>query len=189
VPLNALTAYLRVKVVTENRGAMRPLIVVAVAAVVGGTSAGSARIASHRTSGLCRVAHEAGVAAVAYLRGGDLHLLELASCRDRVLAHAQPPVRFSADGRWLAFGRASLVAAAGGPVLHPARMAAYARRSWAWSPRRERLAVVTQGGGLVLTTPRAKVRLVTADGWGAQEVAFAPARSGFSPAMARAPAS
>lgn len=73
----------------------------------------------------------------------------------------------------MAFGRAAIVSANGGPVLHPARGAAHTQRSWAWSPKRDELAVVTRLGGVVLAEPGGGVRRVRGDGWGAREVSFA----------------
>ena len=57
---------------------------------------------------------------VAFLRGGALHAVDLATCEDRAVArNAQAPVRFSGDGRWLAFGEAQVVPSLGGAVRRP----------------------------------------------------------------------
>lgn len=108
---------------------------------------------------------------VAYLRGSELHVLDLASCRDLVLArNAKPPVRFSPSGRWLAFGEAKVVPAAGGSVRAPLPSAG---RGWAWSPREDRLAAITRRGGVLLGGPRLEPRRLRPDGWGAGSLAFA----------------
>jgi hypothetical protein len=95
---------------------------------------------------------------VVYLHEGSLHLLDLVTCRDRVLAtQARPPVRFSPDGSRIAFGAGATVATSGGPVRRPP-----ATRSWVWAPRGHALAVVTPRGGVAVGS-----RKVLPDGWGA----------------------
>ena len=109
---------------------------------------------------------------VAYLRGSELHVVDLGSCRDRLLArNARPPVRFSPSGRWIAFGSARVVPAAGGAVRRPFPGAGGA---WGWSPREDRLAAVTRRGGVLLGGPGRAPRRLRPDGWGAQSLAFAP---------------
>jgi hypothetical protein len=106
---------------------------------------------------------DARLGRVAYLHEGSLHLLDLVTCRDLVLAtNARPPVRFSPDGRWIAFGAGAIVAASGGPVRGP-----LSRHAWAWAPRGHVLAVVTRGGGVVIGS-----RTVLPDGWGATDLRF-----------------
>jgi hypothetical protein len=55
---------------------------------------------------------------VAFVRSGSLRFVSLSDCRERVLVArgAGGPVRFSPDGRYIAFG-SGVVAARGGPVL------------------------------------------------------------------------
>jgi WD40 repeat protein len=106
---------------------------------------------------------------VAYVRSGSLRLLDLATCRDVLLArNARPPVRFSPDGRWIAFGAGATVATTGGPVQ---RLDAH---GWAWAPRGHVLAIVTRNGGV-----RVGAKPVLPDGWGATDVRFAPDGSLF----------
>ncbi len=145
----------------------------ALVVLIAGALDGGAAGATSGTRAQCRVARQADVSAVAYLREGALHVLELTSCRDLVLAHrAKPPVRFSSDGRWVAFGHAAIVPASGGRVRHPVSDAGYAQRSWAWAPMGHRLAVVTRRGGVILAEPSGRLRRVVRDGWGAQEVTY-----------------
>lgn len=130
-----------------------------------------------RTAAARSCANEAELAAklgsVAYLRGGDVHVVDLGTCRDRVVArNARPPVRLSADGRWVAFGAARIVATAGGKVLRPLP-AASTGRSWAWQPGRALLAAVTERGGVMLGGPGRRPRRLLPDGWGAQAIRFA----------------
>jgi len=69
---------------------------------------------------------------VAYLHGSELHALDLAACRDRLLASdAATPVRFSPDGRFVAFGSGAVVSIQGGAVT-PAR---FTGRQWRWAGR------------------------------------------------------
>jgi hypothetical protein len=73
---------------------------------------------------------------------GGLRVLDLRTCRVRVLVHrrVQPPVRWSHDGRWLAFGEEAVVSANGGRVVRPDGYV----RIWAWSPKTDVLAGVTR---------------------------------------------
>jgi hypothetical protein len=68
---------------------------------------------------------------VAYARGGALHVVSLATCRDRVLVPrgVRSPVRFSADGRSIRYGDAWVVARAGGRPRRVARETGPAVRS------------------------------------------------------------
>lgn len=51
---------------------------------------------------------------VAWVAAGALHLLDLGTCEQRtvVATGALPPVRFSHDGTWVAFGDGAIVPAA-----------------------------------------------------------------------------
>ena len=64
---------------------------------------------------------DAQLGTVAWVDGGALLLLDLDTCEERTLVQvgAAPPVRFSHDGAWVAFGDGSIVPAAGGDVLSP----------------------------------------------------------------------
>src|SRR5207253_10802569 len=87
-----------------------------------------------------------GLGSVAYLRAGALHVADLSTCRDRVLVRdAGPPVRWSPDGRWIAFGDGRMVRAAGGAARRPLGTA---MASWAWSPTGD-FAGVTRAGGVL----------------------------------------
>jgi dipeptidyl aminopeptidase/acylaminoacyl peptidase len=133
------------------------------------------------TSGTGRCAGRQGLGRVAYLRGGDLHVVDLARCRDRTLATgASAPVRWSRDGRFVAFGRASVVSARGGRVRHPIGTAS---NRWAWSPAADELAGVTSKGGVVLGGPGRGPSRLLPSGWGATGVAFDP--SGRTLAVSR----
>jgi hypothetical protein len=106
---------------------------------------------------------------IAYLRGGSLHLLDLATCSDRVLAkQARSPVRFAPDGRWIAFGAGAVVSTTGGTVRRP-----LAAGAWDWAPRGHALAAITPSGGVVLGGPGIPAQRVLPDGWGASELEFA----------------
>ena len=110
---------------------------------------------------------------VVWVDGGALHLLDLDTCDERTLvaSGAAPPVRFSADGRWVAFGQGSFVPAAGGTVVPPA---AGPLTTWAWSPSSDTLAGVTAKGGVVIVEPTQGPRVLLRDGSHAGHVAFAP---------------
>lgn len=107
----------------------------------------------------------ARLGAVAYVRDAVLHVFDLGTCRDRVLVAkgVEPPVRFSADGRFLAFGSGRIVATAGGRPGPPLGA------GWAWAPRGHLLAAVTAGGGVVVGGRR-----IVPDGWGPSSLAWSP---------------
>jgi hypothetical protein len=121
----------------------------------------------------------AGLGVVAFVRGSSLLVVDLATCRQRaVVRHGGQAVRdtgnlsFSPDGRWIAFGQGSVVAAAGGPVTSPLGTALDA----AWSPSADVLAAVTPRSGVATGGPGQKRRLLLPDGWGASGLfAFDPA--------------
>ena len=107
-----------------------------------------------------------------WLDAGAIHLLDLDTCDERTLVAngASTPVRFSRDGRWLAFGEGSFVPADGGAVVPPA---AGPLSDWAWSPTDDVLAGVTAKGGLVLVGPNER-RVLLRDGSKVGHVAFDP---------------
>jgi Tol biopolymer transport system component len=116
---------------------------------------------------------------VAYVSGRGLYVLDFATCRIAALLTrgATGPVRLSPDGRWVAFGRASVVSIDGRQVLHPldATIAVgTGPPTWAWAPRSDLFAGVTSAGGLVVATPGGAPRRLLPDGFGAQALAFAP---------------
>jgi dipeptidyl aminopeptidase/acylaminoacyl peptidase len=116
----------------------------------------------------------------AFLDRDQLKLVDLATCRARTLvaSHAAAPVRWSADGRYLAYGNGSVIAAAGGQPFRPlGRLAA----GWGsgspgsvWSPAGHRLAGATAGGGVVVGGPGVFTRRLEPEGWGATSVAWSP---------------
>ena len=67
---------------------------------------------------------DAQLGTVAWVDGGALLLLDLDTCEERTLVQvgAAPPVRFSHDGAWVAFGDGSIVPAAGGDALSPSEL-------------------------------------------------------------------
>jgi dipeptidyl aminopeptidase/acylaminoacyl peptidase len=110
---------------------------------------------------------------VAYVSSGALHVVDVATCRDRVLvgSGASPPVAFSPSGDWIAFGGASVVSVAGGPVVRPLGGPASA---WEWSPTADALAGVTALGGLGLGGPLGAPTRLYPDGSGVREARFSP---------------
>jgi len=105
---------------------------------------------------------------VAFLRGNALDVLDLHSCRTRVLvrSHAAGPVRFSFDGRYVAFN-GGFVPTRGGTVTRTVG-------AGTWSPKSDILADPTRRGGLELIRPGAPARRLLPDGWGVLTLAFSP---------------
>jgi len=124
------------------------------------------RCASARAAGGTRLG------AVAWVQDDALHLLDLDTCAERILVPqgATSPVRFSHDGRWIAFGRGSIVAASGGEVQNPLPELT----AWQWSPRSDLLAGVTAAGGVVLGGPERAARTLLPDATHAGHIAFSP---------------
>jgi dipeptidyl aminopeptidase/acylaminoacyl peptidase len=97
---------------------------------------------------------------VAWVESGALRVVNLPTCRQKVLAPtgAETPVRFSADGRWVAYGGLSYVRSTGGkPVT-----IASGTHSWAWSPHGARLAFITKNGGVSVAQPGGKTQAIFA---------------------------
>ena len=119
-----------------------------------------------------RVAESTRLGALAWVRDGVLSLLNLDSCKERTLVQtgATPPVRFSHDGRWIAFGEGTIVRAAGGGVQSPLGRL----RAWRWSPTSNLLAGVTLGGGVALGGPAEAPRMLLPEGAEAGHIAFSP---------------
>jgi len=132
----------------------------------------------------CRPAppfHPGPLGAVAYLRGESLHVLDVSSRRDRVVARVWVPswegIAWSGDGRWLSVGP-DLVPAAGGPICRPfaAKTGLYGGDpDLRWSPKGELLAVTT-AKGVFLYRPGGVPRRILPAGWSA---------GGFSPGGSR----
>jgi dipeptidyl aminopeptidase/acylaminoacyl peptidase len=119
-----------------------------------------------------RLAGDAHLGSVAWVDDGDLHLLDLDTCEERTLVEggATPPVRFSQDGRWIAFGDGAIVPAVGGEVQRPVGQL----NTWQWSPTNDVLAGVSAGGAVVVGGPEADRRILLEDGSDAGHVAFSP---------------
>src|SRR5262249_21520407 len=106
---------------------------------------------------------------VAFVRGGALRLLDLHGCTTRTLVPTKVKglgVRFSHDGRWVAFS-GGFVSARGGAVHRTAG-------AGTWSPRADVLAVQTPKGGLELVGADGRTRRLLPDGWGVTTLAFSP---------------
>jgi WD40 repeat protein len=117
---------------------------------------------------------------LAFVERGELRLVDLATCRSRTLVarEVEPPVRWSADGRYLAYGAGSVVPAGGGAPTRPlGRLAAgwgSGSPGWVWSPTGHRFAGVTVGGGVLVGGPDAATKRLLPDGWGATSIAWSP---------------
>lgn len=146
--------------------ALAPLILLSAA---GGATAGERSRCPHAPLGV-----------VAYIRGEALHVLDVRTCRDRVLARGvRPPVRFSGDGRYVASGDGAVVAVGGGRTTYPlGRVAAFA-----WRPGTSALVGVTRGGGVLVGGPGRPRRQILRGGQGAGGLVFDP--SGASLAIGR----
>ncbi len=107
---------------------------------------------------------------VAFVRAGALHVVELASCRERVLVRrgATEP-RFSADGEFVAYGRGWVVPVAGGNPTRP-----LAADSVTWAPRGHILAGITERRGVVVGGPDLTPRELLPDGWQAEHLVWSP---------------
>jgi hypothetical protein len=107
---------------------------------------------------------------VAWVDSGALRLVDLSTCREKALVEgdASAPVRFSPDGKWIAYGEATLVRSTGGKTVAIQN----ATRSFDWSPKADKLVFVTKTGGVSLTDPR-----------GAPQALLAPSAGKASHAM------
>jgi len=126
----------------------------------------------------CEAPPRAGLGSVVYVSGRSLREVDLGTRTSRVLvrdggsAIASQPPAYSHDGRWVAFGNASVVSSSGGPVTSIlGRTRVY---SWAWSATNDVLAAVSSRRGVVLGGPALSPRTVLLPGWGATGVAFSP---------------
>ncbi len=120
---------------------------------------------------------------VAWVTAGSLLVIDLGTCRQTVLvgAGAAPPVRFSPDGRWLAFADGRVVPSTGGTVLQPFGSAV---KSWEWSPTADDLAGITETGGVLIAGPDRARKALLPEGSGVGHLAFSP--DGHSLAVDRA---
>lgn len=136
-----------------------------VAAVVSGAAAfAAARPAAPRA---CSPAVRR-LGQVAFAARRQLELLDLASCHTVALADGSvTDLRFSPDGRWLAYARTAndtesgpfIVAVHGGPGRRPLGGGILA---WSWGRTGERLYGITAAGSLVTASPAGNRRVVTA---------------------------
>jgi hypothetical protein len=110
----------------------------------------------------------AHLGSVAYVAAGKLHVVDLEACTDRLLApRARPPVRWSPDGRFIAFGDGAVVSARGGRVTHPLGVV-----GWTWRPGSSELVGVTARGGLTVGGPGRPKRELLPERWGAGNPVF-----------------
>lgn len=110
----------------------------------------------------------------AFIRNRGISILGLPSCQTHVLlaeSNASSPIAFSANGRYLAYGKGTVIRTAGSPTP---RAPLGKLVSWAWSPTGDRLAGATAGGGVEIWRPGGKIRQLIGAGWGATDVAFPP---------------
>jgi hypothetical protein len=128
---------------------------------------------STATCPTARLPDPAGLGAVASIGGGELTVFNLSTCDQStpVASGAKPPVRFSYDGQWLAFGEGLVVAVSGGPVQHPFGSPVH---DWEWSPAANVLAGVTARGRVMVSPPEGPAETLLPDGSGARHLAFAP---------------
>jgi dipeptidyl aminopeptidase/acylaminoacyl peptidase len=109
---------------------------------------------------------------VAWVRDGAIEVMNLTTCRTRTVVEsgADPPVRFSPDGEWLAFGQGSVIPVRGGDQLRPVGTVT----EWSWMPHRPTLVGVTAEGGLNLGGPEEPPRTLLPDGSGATHPIISP---------------
>jgi len=110
---------------------------------------------------------------VAWVDSGALKVVDLPTCRQKTLVPngVDRPVRFSSDGKWVAYGALSYVRASGG---NPTTVGG-ASRNWAWSPTGDRLAYVKPNGGVSVVQPGGTPKTVFAPSAGqAGHLAWSP---------------
>lgn len=145
-----------------------------VVVVCGALSLGSAGSPAAGRAGCPEaLAGATGTGQLAFIKTRRLELLDVATCRVRTLVrrNVESPVRWSADGRYIAFGDGAVVAATGGTTMHPLGSVS---GGWAWSTSGDRLVGITAEGGLMVGGPRAARRRLLPNGWGATSVAASP---------------
>lgn len=133
---------------------------------------GSARASASSCGAKLASVHARGE--FAFVRNGGVSIVRLPSCRTHVLtalSDARGPLRFSADGAYLAYGDGEVIAARGTPA--PQRPLGRLV-SWAWAPSGASLAGVATNGAVLLGGPDAKPRTVLPPSAHAATVAFTP---------------
>lgn len=145
---------------------MARLAALAAAIAVLAAGSGGAAAPASRCAGLS--------GSFAYIAGHALHVLDLPTCRDRVVVArgASGPVRISHDARFVAFGNASIVRVRGGHVSTP--FGAAGASGWVWSPKVDVLAGLTARGGVVVAGPGSPPVRVVPDDWAATSVLWSP---------------
>jgi hypothetical protein len=120
-----------------------------------------------------RLPDAAGLGDVAWIDSGSLLVMDVGSCKQSTLvsSDAAPPVRFSNDGMWLAFGPGKVIPASGGAVNSPFGNPV---STWAWSPTSDVLAAVTKKGGVQIAGPELEPKTLLPDGSGVEHLAFSP---------------
>jgi hypothetical protein len=110
---------------------------------------------------------------VAWIHAGSLEVRDLGTCRQAILVatSAEPPVRFSPDGDWVAFGDGKVVPSTGGAVQRPFGSPV---RTWEWSPTADVLAGVTATGGVLVAGPGGGARELLPGGSKVGHLAFSP---------------
>ncbi len=103
----------------------------------------------------------------ALLERAGVAVIDFPGCRARTrLAHvsARPPLRFSADGRYLVYGDGAVIPTSGrGQVRHPLGKVVV----WAWAPRGAELAAVSDRGAVEVWRPGTRPRRLLPDRWAA----------------------
>ena len=144
---------------------------VAVVLLLGAAAGGGARADRVVGCGSAPDFRAGRLGAVAYVHLGALHVVDLASGRDRALARvAAQPIRWSPDGRWIAVG-STLVAAANGTTCRPFGSTAVLVQ---WRPRSRELVASTASSGVLVAEPGTPPRPLLPPGFSVGELAFDP---------------
>jgi hypothetical protein len=122
-----------------------------VAAVVLFVTGAPVRVAGTTRAAPCPIvlAGKSDLGRMAFVDRGQLRVLAVAACRARTLVAkgVVPPVRWSADGHYVAYGAGEVVPAGGGVPTSPLGRLSLGWGSgspgWVWSPTGHRLAGVT----------------------------------------------
>jgi len=112
---------------------------------------------------------DSALGSFAFVRGGALLVVDLATCRERTLvARGATAVTWSPDGRFLADGD-RIVAASSGASSRP-----LGHVESTWAPASDLLAGVTPGGGVIVGGPGMRTRHLLPDCWGALGILWTP---------------